>query len=219
VCNDDEISYREVIRLDDLIGRYNAGERDFSRVLVESPNPVTIKDSSGKSRVISVERDFKGLDLSGIILRDSNLLSIRLDLEGTILHGADLSNVDLGEFYAPNIDLSNAILRGTRYWQDSTFDHANFSGSDMTGANFVSADFSGIDMSRVNLDNSKIRTTRFVCNFIDSTIRNSRLEHVTFSRCKLIRTDFRGSEFVSRIEFRECSFEETIMPDGSIRNS
>lgn len=216
---DDEIYYREIIRLDDLIRRYNAGERDFSKVLVESPNPFTAKDSSGKSRVISVERNFTGLDLSGIILRDSNLLAVCMDFQGTILRGADLSNVDLGEFYAPNIDLSNAILRGTRYWHRSTFDYANFSGSDMTGADFVGASFSGSDMSRVNLDSSQIRATRFVCNFIDSTIRNSRLEQVTFSRCKLIRTDFRDSEFISKIEFNECSFEETIMPNGSVHNS
>ncbi len=202
---DDEISYQE-ITFDEIVSRYNAGERDFSGVLVNS--------------IYYGEEKFKGLDFSGIILRDSNLLSIRLDLGGTILHGADLSNVDLGEFYAPKIDLSNAILRGTRYWQDSTFDDANFSGSDMIGANFVSADFNCIDMSRVNLDNSKIRTTSFRgVRFIDATIRNSRLEEVTFYRCKLIRTDFRGSEFVSKIEFSECSFEETIMPDGSIRNS
>ena len=86
MCDDEEISYREIIRLDDPIARYNTGERDFSRFCIKSPDRDTVE-----------EGDFQGVDLSGIILRDSDLSSIRRYLEGAILRDADLSNIDLGE--------------------------------------------------------------------------------------------------------------------------
>jgi Pentapeptide repeats (8 copies) len=47
---------------------------------------------------------------------------------------------------------------------------------------------------------------------------------VDFDEAKLTRTDFREADFgvkdsVFGVEFRDCYFEETLMPDGSVRNN
>lgn len=113
---DEEILFR------DLISRYQAGERDFSDITIETPDSLTWKLGQ-----------FKGLDLSGIILRDSNILQLGLYMDGVIMRGADLTRVDLGDCNFTGADLSNAILCETRFFR-GVFEMANFSGADLTGA-------------------------------------------------------------------------------------
>lgn len=78
-------------------------------------------------------------------------------------------------------------------------------------------------MSRANLSNTRIRALGFVhTDFTDATFSGAKLSSVTFENAWLIRTDFRGADFClekesARVKFRECRFEQTIMPDGSIR--
>lgn len=100
---------------------------------------------------------------------------------------------------------------------------ANFSGADLTGASLAWTDFFCADMSRVNLNNTRIRALGFVrTDFTDATFCGARLNYVTFEKAKLVRTDFRGADFcwedeIASVKFRECRFEQTIMPDGSTR--
>ena len=206
MSSDEEILFR------DLISRYQAGERDFSEVTIETgPDSPTWKLGQ-----------FNGLDLSGIILRDSNIIWLRNWLDGVIMHGADLTRVDLGECNFAEGDLSNAILCETRFFR-SVFEMANFSGPDLTGARLAWTDFFGTDMSRVKLNGTRISALGFVrTDFTDATFSGARLKYVTFEKAKLVRTDFRGADFCledesASVKFRECRFEQTIMPDGSIR--
>lgn len=203
---------RREILFKDLIARYQAGERDFSEVIIET----------GGDSLTWEPGQFKGLDLSGIILRDSNIIWLKNWLDGVIMRGADLTRVDLGECNFAEGDLSNAILCETRLFQ-SVFEMANFSGADLTGARLAWTDFFCADMSRVKLNGTRISGLGFVCtDFTDATFCGARLKYVTFEKAKLVRTDFRGADFcleneTARVKFRECRFEPTIMPDGSIR--
>ncbi len=203
--------YKEIL-FRDLISRYQAGERDFSEVTIETgPDDLTWEPGQ-----------FKGLDLSGIILRDSNIIWLRNYLDGVIMRGADLTRADLGDCNFTAGDLSNAILCETRLFR-SVFEHANFSGADLTGAGLAWTDFFCADMSRVNLNNTRIRALGFVCtDFTDATFCGAKFKYVTFENARLVRTDFRGADFcwedeIASVKFRECRFEQTIMPDGSIR--
>src|SRR6476469_6725788 len=134
------MSQREIL-FGNIISRYAAGERDFSKVIVKTPSPERRSWKPGQ---------FKGLDLSGIILQNSSIRWIAIYMDGVILREADLTNVDLGESNFEGADLSNAILRGTRFFQ-SVFEGANLSGADLTGAGLVESNFFWADLSRANL--------------------------------------------------------------------
>lgn len=200
-----------------IIRRYAAGERDFSKVIVKTP-PFPESGSWKPGQ-------FKGLDLSGIILQNSSIRRIAIYMDGVILREADLTNVDLGESNFEGANLSNAILRGTRFFQ-SVFEGANMSGADLTGAGLVESTFFWADLSKANLSNARISDLGFICtDLTDATFHEARLKSVHFDGAKLIRTDFRGADFgpendrVFGVKFRDCRFEETLMPDGSVRNS
>ncbi|WP_017720697.1 pentapeptide repeat-containing protein [Kamptonema formosum] len=167
---------------------------------------------------------FKGLDLSGIILRKSSIRWVRIFMDGVILRGADLTDVDLGESNFEGADLSHAILRVTRFFQ-SVFDRANLSGADLTGAALVESGFFGANLSGANLNNARISSMGFVCtDLTEATFKEARLASVWFEEAKLLRTDFLGAEFSpetfrgSGVRFRDCHFEGTLMPDGSVRS-
>lgn len=213
MSSDQEILFREEILFRDLIARYQAGERDFSEFFIDSD----------EDRLTWELGQFQGLDLSGIILRDSNIIWMRNYFDGVIMRGADLTRVDLGDFNFARGDLSNAILCETRFFR-SVFEHTNFSGADLTGARLAWTDFFCADMIRVKLNNARISALGFVCtDFTDATFCGARFESVTFEKANLVRTDFRGADFcledeIASVKFRECRFEQTIMPDGSIRS-
>jgi hypothetical protein len=73
--------FQKEILIADLQCRYAAGERDFSGVIIKTP---------GFQETYSWEPgQFRGLDLSGIILRNSSIRWIRIYMGGIILRGAE----------------------------------------------------------------------------------------------------------------------------------
>ena len=78
-------------------------------------------------------------------------------------------------------------------------------------------------MIGVNLTNAKISSASFCCNLTDAIFHGAKFRHVSFEGAHLVRTDFRGADFCgedegARVKFIDCRFEDTIMPDGSIRS-
>lgn len=207
---------QQKILIGDVISRYAAGERDFSEVIIETPS---------FSETRSWERgQFKGLDLSDIILRNSSIEWISRYMGGVILRGADFTNVNLSESDFTQADLSNARMRGVRIFQ-SVFERTNLSGADLAGSWFGESDFYYANLSRVNLRNARIHDMCFVCTDLTEAIfKRARLKSVSFESAELIRTDFREAKFWSEnerifgVKFRNCRFEETLMPDGSMRS-
>ena len=168
--------------------------------------------------------EFKGLDLSGIILRNSSIQPLAPYMNGVILRGADLTRVDFDHSNFEGADLSNAILRETGFFQ-SVFEFANLSGADLTGAGLVETSFWCADFSRAKLNKARISSFSFISNNLtEATFKGARLHSVDFDGAKLTRTDFREADFgvkddIFGVNFRHCYFKETLMPDGSVRNN
>lgn len=201
---------QSTILFDDLLCRYEAGERDFSGVVIKN---------SWREKLFRDEKCFKGLDLSEIILRDSNISSIGPYMQGVILHKADLTRVDLGECNFEWTNLSRAKLRETGYFQ-SCFDRVNLSRTDLTGAELIESSFAGADLSQSKLRNATIAEIHFIGNNLTGAMfKKAQLGSVYFIKANLTKTNFEGAVFGKGVEFRDCHFEETIMPDGSIRNA
>jgi uncharacterized protein YjbI with pentapeptide repeats len=115
-------------------------------------------------------------------------------------------------------------LRETRIFQ-SVFAHANLSGADLTGAGFSEDSFFCADFSRAKFNKAGISSLGFICNnFTEATFKGAMLDSVHFDEAKLTKTDFREADFgvkddIFGGDFRDCHFEETLMPDGSVRNN
>ena len=102
----------QAMKREELIGRYEAGERDFKEAFLGGVN-------------------LRGIDLSGIKLGGANLRCANLreaNLSRADLGGADLYEADLRETLLRNADLSNTIL-----WRAELLD------ADLTGANLKGA--------------------------------------------------------------------------------
>lgn len=121
------------IATDELLARYNAGERNFAGIEL-----IRIPERDGISG--SVINGLEGADLRGINLRGANFEEVELT-------GADLTGGDLFGAYLGGACLHKAILRDANLFS-ANLNHAIFSGADLGGANLsrvhaVSAAFIG----------------------------------------------------------------------------
>jgi hypothetical protein len=115
----------EKITTEELISRYDAGERDFRGV------------------------DLSGADLAGAYLARANLAFANLsgaDLAGAYLEGvnlwdADLRGANLSGAYLHGADLEGAYLAG------ANLIGANLSGADLEGADLEGADLAGAKLA------------------------------------------------------------------------
>ncbi|WP_414527041.1 pentapeptide repeat-containing protein [Nodularia chucula] len=116
------------ITTDELLARYNAGERNFAGVEILR----IVGEMGERDGVDGQITGLEGADLRGINLRGANLE--KLDLSGADLTGADLFGAYLGE-----AGLVKTILR------DANLFSANLSSATLNGA-----DLTGSDLSQVN---------------------------------------------------------------------
>jgi uncharacterized protein YjbI with pentapeptide repeats len=212
ICNSrKELWFEEVLR------RYEAGERDFSLIKVNLSGD-QCKDGY-----------FSGVNLSGANFRESDLQRLVFYGQGINFSGSDLSDLDLAYAHFEDADSSGANLSGACLWR------ANFRRADLTGANFSRSDlqetgFHITNLSRCKFSGAKMIDTGFgFCDLIDSDFRDAKfLNGVGFSKCDLTRANFFGTDFEisevndhqpGRVVFKDVYFKDTIMPDGAIWNS
>jgi uncharacterized protein YjbI with pentapeptide repeats len=212
ICNS-----RKRLWLEEVLRRYDAGERDFSLI------KVNLTDEQSKEGYLS------GVNLSGANFRESDLEALVFCGQGINFSGADLSDIDLAYAHFENADLSGANLSGACLWR------ANFGRADLSGANLTQTDlqetkFYDANLSRANLSGADMIKTSFSgSNLTDSDFRNAKFkDSVRFSRTDLTRTNFFGTELdMDEIRshksemaiFTDAYFKDTIMPDGTIWNS
>lgn len=212
ICNS-----RKQLWLEEVLRRYDAGERDFSLI------KVYLSDEQSKERYLS------GVNLSGANFRESDLQHLVFYGQGINFSGSDLSDLDLAYAHFEDADSSGANLSGACLWR------ANFRRADLTGANFSRSDlqetgFHMTNLSRCKFSGAKMIDTGFgFCDLIDSDFRDANfLDGVGFSKCDLTRANFFGTDFEisevndhkpGRVVFRNVYFKDTIMPDGTIWNS
>lgn len=129
------------ITVEELLRRYAAGERFFSRVALEGGNlsGVDLRGIRFQNSGIGI-LDLSGANLAGVSFVDTGISEV--NLEGANLAGADLSGAAF-----TNVNCRRANLAGASFYKRSVYD------SDFEGANFRGADLSFAEFSRCNMRN------------------------------------------------------------------
>ncbi|WP_414527040.1 pentapeptide repeat-containing protein [Nodularia chucula] len=122
------------ITTDELLARYNAGERNFAGVEILR----IVGEMGERDGVSGLITGLEGADLRGINLRGANL--------GTVdLSGADLTEADLFGAYLGEAGLVKTILRDANLFSanlsSATLNGADLTGSDLTHVKAIGASF------------------------------------------------------------------------------
>lgn len=163
------------------------------------------------------KRDFRGIKF--------NTRGKIRSLENVNLSGADLkySNLESITFFT-KIDLSKSDLKGLIF-ERSNFEGANFSGANLSYTDLWRSDFSDANFSDANLSGANLHETVMACvnfsgaNFSGAYLKEARFSHSNLAGCNFTYAKGIDSDVDIVKTFKSCSFQNTIMPDGSIRNS
>ncbi len=131
--------------------------------------------STRKARLENI--DFKGHDISGLILKNISLAGS--DLEGQQLSRIDLSNSNLEEVNFKDADLSKTIL------SNANLTNANLQGAKLKGATFKGADLNGVDLSHMDLQNA---------DFSGANLSNCDLREANLSQAQLSKANLTGAK-------------------------
>ena len=170
---------REKITIEELLQRYEKGERDFAGMILEHTN-----------------KTFHNVNLSGISLEGVELHTFGINsLLKVNYSGANLKGIALGEQFLEGVNFSEANLENVCFYQsvlrNSNLSRCNLSGADfrqasLQGANLIAANLTEANMGGIGLDGIKltnVNLTRAINFWVDGG----------------------------------AIFDNTIMPDGSIR--
>lgn len=189
------------ITAEELLRRYANGERDFSGVC------------------LGYEANLIGVDLRGINLSKAEMITVKLigaNLDGANLIGANFEGADLTSASFVKADSSKVCLDG------SQLVNTNFADANLAGAKFIHANIIGTTFCRANLQEAGLWEL-YACvgaDFTGANLRNSEFfdDPSTRVRCACI---FNSANLLGAEEFvimQTDIFNQTTMPDGSIRN-
>lgn len=128
------------------------------------------------------ETIFRG-DVSGIDLRDANLLGV--NFSGVCLNGADLRDAKLNAANFEDARLINCDLRG------ACLDGANFKKADLTRANLGPPDFHDETLKRADI----YRISEFITSLRNAYFIGANLEGITAERISAEKANFAGANF------------------------
>lgn len=155
------------------------------------------------------ERDFRGIKFIHPEIRE---------FEGLNLSGIDLRYSDLHPFvFFTEINLSGGDLRGLDL-SNRNIERANLSGADLSFADLYRSDLSGANLSGANLSGAKLQET-ILC---DANLTRVDLSGSFLMDTYLGSNDLTEANFIYARDLKtsiDCRFKNTIMPNGSIRNS
>ena len=195
------------ITIEELLELYAAGQRDFTRFIIKYTG----------------QYFENGIDLRGVKFRGDSLEDLIYALQNSNLSGADLRGINLGERLLDGANLSGALLQKAFLWRTG-LDRVNLSGANLTEADLQEASLWRANLRGANLSKTILCETYFNCaDLSDADVSNAWIYYPTsFSKANLTRVNFAGVTLengLDDIDFREAYFENTIMPDGTIRNS
>lgn len=129
--------------------------------------------------------DFKGHDISGLILKNISLAGS--NLEGQQLSRIDLSNSNLEEVNFKNADLSKTILT------NANLTNAHLQGAKLKGATFKMADLNGVDLSNMDLQNADFTGTNLSnCDLREANLSKAQLSKANITGAKLWKIHTKG---------------------------
>ena len=153
--------FEEMLRLcalrDEIIKRYEAGERNFTGI---DMHHISI------SYPCFMDTDFSNVNMEGSLWGVDYL--VNANLSGANLEGSDLFASVI------NTNLTNANLRNIKF-RSINLTGVNLSVSDLSGADLSGAKLIGVNLSGANLTDAKITVETIFCNTImpDGRIENS----------------------------------------------
>lgn len=141
----------------------NLGNCDLSGSVLFLANMLTANTRNARLENI----DFRGHDISGLMLRDVSLAGsnlegqqlARVDLSNSNLQGVNLQGADLTNTLFAGANLTNADLRGATL-SGAIFKSANLSGVDLNGMDLNKADFTAANLSHCDLRNANLSKTK-----------------------------------------------------------
>lgn len=195
------------ITIEELLELYAAGQRDFTRFIIEY-----------------TDQYFEnGIDLRGVKFRGDSLEELVNGLQNSNLSGADLRSINFCKGCLDRANLSGTKLNKAFLWR-ARFTQANLSAANLSGSDLQEASFTSANLREANLSSTYLCETCFACadlsgaNFTNAKIKG----YVNFSKANLTQVDFTGASVEvswDEINFKNTYFKDTIMPDGIIRNS
>ena len=152
----------------------NLGNCDLSGSLLFLANMLTANTRNARLENI----DFRGHDISGLMLRDVSLAGC--NLEGQQLARVDLSNSNLAGVNLQGADLTNTLLTGA----DLT--NADLRSATLTGAIFKSANLSGVDLNGMDLHKADLTAANLThCDLRNANLTKTKLTDANITGAKL----------------------------------
>ena len=146
------------------------------------------------------DKDFRALDLSGLILCNMDLSYA--NLSNADLSGTDLYNTDL---YNANLSCANLI--------DANLEYANLSYANLIDAKLSNTNLSSVTLCNANLSNTDLSN----CNLSYADLTGANLAHTLLSKEEQIRTGIILKE--SMIGYKKCERNKIVtleIPKGAI---
>jgi uncharacterized protein YjbI with pentapeptide repeats/class 3 adenylate cyclase len=187
----------------------NFAHCDLSGSLLYQANLLTANTREARLENI----DFRGHDISGLILRDVSLAGSNLEdqklarvdltnanLSGANLRGADLSNAQLSGACFSNANLENTSLTGAQL-KSAMLAGVNLRRMDLSKVDFTSADLSECDLREANLSKSKLANAYlngaklWNANTANWVISNIHCTHCFWDKEGKQKTSYRAHEF------------------------
>lgn len=165
------------------------------------------------------ERDFRGLDLSGLQLRRRETCRRKI-----IVEGADFSGANMSKCRFSTQNLHGGIFRNVDFTR-AVFGDTSILDCEMGFTNFTRTNIAESGFERVNLEGANFTNAIFFqtgiskCKLTDTIFRGARLEESEPMDGRLTRVDFTGARDLYFGSKTKVIFDQTIMPDGSIRNN
>ncbi len=164
------------------------------------------------------ERDFSGMNLTGINLHDRYLLGINFNSAN--LQCASFGHTDLTQASLKNANLENAHL-SSAYLVNANLENANLTGANLNYANLTGANLAGANLTDVTLNQAKLSEA----NLSGATWQNVSTESAIF--CQTIMPDgtlyndpnrvVSPQEFLRRYAAGERKFEGIILHRADLR--
>lgn len=192
------------ITTDELLERYNAGERNFNGIeLIRIIGEMGERDGVDGHITGLAESDLREISLRGANLQQVDFTKANLteaDLFGAYLHSACLCETILFEANLQGANLYEA------YCEKANFVGANLDSANLEDGYFCEADFGSASLSYMNASHA---------NF-----QNAKMPGWGFERANLTRANFHGANCTrGDICCRSNLIWNTIMPNGSIEGT